>query len=407
MSASRPMASLASAASPSVATAVAEARSNAPANTATRRNTARSSSSSRSWLQSITARNDRCRPVAPSWSAERPSRRSRSSRPVRSPSTPSEATRAAASSMARGMPSSRPQISPTSEGSVSRSAPPVAARSTNSTGASSPSGGTATTRSPPTPRRSRLVASTTSSGQSARAVSTQRRGVVQDVLAVVEDDQRRPTAERLADDDLERGLGLVDHVEGGGHCRHQAAAVDRDEVDERPSTREGRGEALRGRHGQPGLADAPRAHQRDHPVLADRGRHLGQVVDPADEARPRRRQAPERAGGAVGRALRGSRRRGQRPPVGHVELAQEGGDVALHRPDRDVQALGDLGVGQVLADGSQDLGLPRRDPFVADRRHGAIFTSPRPLRGGSVVDPWWFRGPHGCGNARRSASSEP
>ena len=44
-------------------------------------------------------------------------------------------------------------------------------------------------------------------------------------------------------------------------------------------------------------------------------------------------------------------------PVVDAELAQQSADVALDRPHRDVQTVGDLAVVQPLGDGRQDLGL--------------------------------------------------
>ena len=52
---------------------------------------------------------------------------------------------------------------------------------------------------------------------------------------------------------------------------------------------------------------------------------------------------------------------GQRPAVGHVELAQQRRHVALDGPHRDDQAPGDLLVGQVLAHERQHLGLTLGD----------------------------------------------
>jgi hypothetical protein len=48
---------------------------------------------------------------------------------------------------------------------------------------------------------------------------------------------------------------------------------------------------------------------------------------------------------------------GQGLSVSLVELAQEGGDVAFHRAFGDEQALGDVGIAQVVSDELQDLGL--------------------------------------------------
>lgn len=53
--------------------------------------------------------------------------------------------------------------------------------------------------------------------------------------------------------------------------------------------------------------------------------------------------------------------RGQGVSIGRVEFAQQRRDMALDRPDRDVQPAGDLRVRQVPAHGGQHLGLPGRD----------------------------------------------
>jgi hypothetical protein len=48
----------------------------------------------------------------------------------------------------------------------------------------------------------------------------------------------------------------------------------------------------------------------------------------------------------------------KRPAVGHSELSDQRSDVALHGPYRDVEPLGDLRIGQVVAHQVQYLGLP-------------------------------------------------
>ena len=84
-----------------------------------------------------------------------------------------ERTRAAASSIANAIPSNRSQISPITTTSASSGRNPdaaVSARSVNnSTAAASASDGTRHTHSPPTANDSRLVTSTRTVGQAARA----------------------------------------------------------------------------------------------------------------------------------------------------------------------------------------------------------------------------------------------
>jgi hypothetical protein len=56
----------------------------------------------------------------------------------------------------------------------------------------------------------------------------------------------------------------------------------------------------------------------------------------------------------------GRRRRDRRqgPPISHLEFAQQGGDVTLDGTDGDEQPGADLGVGQMLTQRGQHLGLP-------------------------------------------------
>ena len=93
----------------SLATCCAASSVKPPANTPSRRNTVCSSAVSSAWLHSSVARNVWCR--RSTTRAPPVSRLKRSCRRARSPSTPSSGTRAAASSMASGMPSRRRQIS--------------------------------------------------------------------------------------------------------------------------------------------------------------------------------------------------------------------------------------------------------------------------------------------------------
>ena len=59
-----------------------------------------------------------------------------------------------------------------------------------------------------------------------------------------------------------------------------------------------------------------------------------------------------------------ARRRCRVPAIGHVELAQKAGDVTLHRAWAEEEALGDLGIGQALAQQDEDVLLARRRDYV-------------------------------------------
>jgi hypothetical protein len=50
----------------------------------------------------------------------------------------------------------------------------------------------------------------------------------------------------------------------------------------------------------------------------------------------------------------------QRTPVTRSELAQQGGNVTLYRPDRDEEPGANLSIGQMLGDTLEHLGLPGR-----------------------------------------------
>ena len=164
------------------ATSAAAAAVNGLANTEARRIAACSSVESRPRLQSSTARSDRCR-----WSIRDPpvSRSSGSASPRSSPSRPRVATRAAASSIASAIPSSRRQMLVIRRWSFGYGdvQPVIDARSRNRAVASlwsasapwSPSSdmpGTGNTNSKGTRSRARLVASTTTRGQAASSRST-------------------------------------------------------------------------------------------------------------------------------------------------------------------------------------------------------------------------------------------
>ncbi len=125
------------------------------------------------------------------------------------------------------------------------------------------------------------------------------------------------------------------------------------------------------RQRQPGLAHAAGADRGDQPVLGQGLGERGPLGRPADERGQRRRQRRDRdparrSSGAASAPVRGQL--GQRPAVGHPELAQQRRDVALDRADRDEQPAGDLGVGEVLADQRQHLGLALGDAGVGEGR---------------------------------------
>jgi hypothetical protein len=105
------------------------------------------------------------------------------------------------------------------------------------------------------------------------------------------------------------------------------------------------------------LPDASGPDEGDQAVLVDQRRQFPDLLLPADEAGERRRQDGV---GARCPAQLGAQA-GQRRPVRDAELAHQRGDMALHRPHRQVQPFGDLAVAEPLGDGRQHLGLTLGD----------------------------------------------
>ena len=224
------------------------------------------------------------------------SSRKRSESPVAICSTESIRTRAAASSIASGSPSSSAQIAatePASSGLSSKSGRTSAARSTNSDTASDPakvsppsagsdSDGTRQSVSPPTPSGARLVASTTTSGAAHSSASAASAHASPQVLAVVEHEQRPAGGEIGA-----RGLELR-HARQRTHPQRL-----RDRRPDQPLVSQRRqldppaavGVAVQGLGGglqrEPRLAAAARAGQGQQPWSASR-----RASSPSSRSRP-------------------------------------------------------------------------------------------------------------------------
>ena len=157
--------------------------------------------------------------------------------PGRTPSTPSEAQRAAASSMASGMPSSRSQM--LAQGLLVRrseaSAP--AAEAARRTGRAqrdrSRERTTGSTRSPGSASGSRLVASrVTIGGPARRPRGAVRRPSRQHVLAVVEHDEPRLGDQGVAHDLDQRLVRSIGHPEGRRDGFDDGVGAGRHQVDE-------------------------------------------------------------------------------------------------------------------------------------------------------------------------------
>ena len=296
----------------SLHTAVALATVTPAGNTATRSASSRSSSVSSSQLHSTTARSVRCRGNAvrlpPVSSRKRSDNRSATSL------IDIARSRAAASSIASGKPSSRRTISTTApmvRSSMTTSGRAAAARSANSRTA-----GNSSANSTPLPvgrlaeRRhgehdladdaERFAAGREHAHVRAQPeqVFGQARTRVDHVLAVVEHDHRGLVGEHVGEPGLgvlRRGRGaaieqvLLAQSERAEHgLRHVGAVGHGGEFGE-PDT-VAHHQLRPGLAGKPGLARSARADDRDEPMLGERLRDPRQFLVAADEARELRAQ---------------------------------------------------------------------------------------------------------------------
>ena len=198
---------------------------------------------------------------------------------------------------------------------------------------------------------------------------------VEQVLAVVEHEQGGARAEPAPHDVLDRAALALTQPQRECHGEADRARVgDADEVDEPDAVGVADRDVARDPHGQACLADTTRADGRDETVLTERGGEGGPLGPAADERGQGGRDRGV-ARGADGPFHRSDReqlagRVRELAPVGELQLAQQGGHVALHGPHGDEQPLGDLGVGQVVRHGGQHLRLARRHSPVRDRPGG-------------------------------------
>ena len=221
----------------------------------------------------------------------------------------STSVRAAASSMARGRPSSAMHtaaMSAATASSTSRSGATAVARSTNSATAAceviSPApaasgggrsrGGTGQANSPETPSGRRLVASTRTPGAGAQHGRRHLGGGGDDVLTGVQHDQHVAGRQRLGDR-RHRVVARCDrHTSGGGDRRRdEARVVDRAEVDVADLLSVAGGDL----DGEPGLAGARRAGECHGAVAFEKVFEPGDLFVPADQRRDRNGEATRRA----------------------------------------------------------------------------------------------------------------
>ena len=218
------------------------------------------------------------------------------------------ATRAAASSMASGSPSSRRQISATAEALASLSAKPEfaaiarcanrrpasdSARVASRSSVGSRSGGTRKTTSPAMLSGSRLVASRRRRGQPRSSVFGELGAGWQHVLAVIQDEQEALRAQDL-DQLLENRLvRLFDHPQALGHrASHRAWLRERRQLDQQDAIGEVArfGRAVRNLQRETRFARAAWPGQRHDGRFGQVQSNLPQLLLAPDEAAELARQ---------------------------------------------------------------------------------------------------------------------
>ncbi len=188
----------------------------------------------------------------------------------------------------------------------------------------------------------------------------ERRDHVEHVLTVVEHEECGPALQVLEQRRFEVLARLLGDRERGGHRLGEELFAHGDEIDERRATGNVRRGVGHDGHREPGLAHASRTHQRHEPALTQRVQHLGALASTPDERRGDDGSTDELPTARIGRAVLSGPRRERATVVG-TELPQQGRDVALNGSDRYVEALGDLGVRQVLAQQREHVLFTRRD----------------------------------------------
>ena len=141
-------------------------------------------------------------------------------------------------------------------------------------------------------------------------------GRVEDVLAVVEDEQHVARPQRVGEL-IERRAARIerDETRARDRRREAVAVLERREIGEERAARMVRLLPARDLDREPGLAGAPRSGQRDEAVIQQEAAHRRDVVAASDEARALRRDRRRRdIEGARGREVGGE--------VGPVDLVE-------------------------------------------------------------------------------------
>ena len=203
------------------------------------------------------------------------------------------------------------------------------------------------------------------------------------------------------------------------------STADRDEIDEGTACWKRSGGLGGGRDREPCLPDAARADERHQPLRCQGQRQLVQLRRPSDEGRPGVGEARHRQHclGPGRDQLRGVG--GEFLAICRAQLPYQRRDVALYGPNRDVESLADLRVGQMIPQPCENFALTRGDAVLTDRCHGSQFSpiwSPRQLsdvrgpaggvrsqsiRTQSGAVPWRIRGAPGCAQAPSTCTLDP
>ena len=164
------------------------------------------------------------------------------------------------------------------------------------------SGGTGQATSPVMPSASRLVASTFRSGQPCSKRLDQGGAGVDQVLAVVQDEQRSPAAQHLGEGLGQRLSGpFPDAGDRGDRSRHEIGSeIGASSTTQRPPAKMSVSSPATAK-AEPGLPASSRPGEGDQSVRTDQADDLAELVLAADEAAD---SAGQRADAACGRTVR-------------------------------------------------------------------------------------------------------
>jgi hypothetical protein len=176
------------------------------------------------------------------------------------------------------------------------------------------------------------------------------------VLAVVDQEHAVGTNQNAGQGFVERSPGRLHHRDGRSHCGDDRVhGGDLAQIDEPRAIWTVACDLLHGMRRQSGLSDPARPGNGHQAVLAHQRAKLGRLGVTAHELVGGAGPVLEPSGTQQVELLGPPR---QRAPIGHPELADQGGDVGLDGAHREREPLSDLEVRQVSGDQDEDVALP-------------------------------------------------